>query len=126
MGRQVWTYIIIAYSITWIIIFGIFFLYRQNVISFSGLNICFAFGALGPFLSAIICSRLFYNKRGVKLLFGRLQLKKIELKSLLLSLFPLLLFVPGYFLYPVVTGIWFSFDITNEVLPNVRTEELLI
>ena len=114
MSKQLWTYIIIAYSITWTFVIGIYLLYRQNGISLNQLNIYFTFGSLGPFLSAIITTQLFYKKDGLKKLFATLQPNKLNRKILLLSCSPLLLFLIGWLLYPLFTGKWFSFAVTKE------------
>ncbi|MFM9910777.1 MAG: type II CAAX prenyl endopeptidase Rce1 family protein [Chitinophagaceae bacterium] len=112
--KQLWTYIIIAYSITWTFVIGIYFLYTQNAISLNQLNIYFTFGSLGPFISAIITTKLFYKRDGLKKLFATLHPNRLNKKTLLLSCSPLLLFLIGWLLYPLFTGKWFSFAVTKE------------
>lgn len=114
MNKQLWIYIGIAYFITWTIVFGIYFLYTQNSITLNQLNFYFTFGSLGPFLSAIITTLIFYKKDGLRKLFATLQHRRLNKKSLLLSCSPLLLFLVGWLLYPLLTGKWFSFDTTKE------------
>jgi uncharacterized protein len=114
LNKQFWTYIGIAYFITWTIVFGIYFLYTQNSITLNQLNFYFTFGSLGPFLSAIITTLIFYKKDGLKKLFATLKYRRLNKKSLLLSCSPLLLFLVGWLLYPLLTGKWFSFDTTKE------------
>lgn len=95
-------------------VIGIYFLYTQNSITLNQLNIFFAFGSLGPFLSAIITTHLFYKKDGLKKLFSAFQQSRLNKKSLLLSCSPLIFFLAGWLLYPLLTGKWFSFYTTKE------------
>jgi len=103
-----------AYSITWTFVIGIYFLYTQHSITLNQLNIYYILGSLGPFLSAIITTQIFYKKDGLKKLFATFQLKRINKKTLLLSCSPLLFFLVGWLLYPLFTGRWFSFAITKQ------------
>ena len=114
MNKQLWTYIGITYFITWTLVFGIYFLYTQNSITLNQLNIFYTFGSLGPFLSAIITTFLFYKKDGLRRLLATLKTDRLNKKSLLLSCSPLFLFLLGWLLYPLLTGKWFSFDTTKE------------
>jgi CAAX protease family protein len=114
MNKQLWTYSIIAYLVTWTFVIGIYFLYKQNSITLAQLNLYYSFGSLGPFLSAIITTQKFYKKEGIGKLFGTLQPKRVNTKSFLLACSPLLFFFIGWLLYPLLTGKWFSFDITKE------------
>lgn len=114
MSKKLWIYIIIAYSITWTFVICIYFLYTQNTISLNQLNIYFTFGSLGPFLSSIITTQLFYKKDGLKKLFATLHPNRLNKKTLLLSCSPLLLFLMGWLLYPLFIGKWFSFAVTKE------------
>jgi uncharacterized protein len=125
MNKQIWTYIFIAYFLTWIFVIGIYFLYTQNSITLNQLNIYFTFGSLGPFLSAIITTQLFYKKDGLKKLFASLRLGLLNKKALLLSCSPLLFLFIGWLLYPLLTGKWFSFDTTKEQFNLTNTASYL-
>lgn len=114
MNKQLWIYIGITYFITWTIVFGIYFLYTQNSLTLNQLNILYTFGSLGPFLSAIITTQLFYKKDGLRRLFATLKKGRLNKKTLILSCYPLFLFLLGWLLYPILTGKWFSFDTTKE------------
>lgn len=114
MIRPLWTYIGIAYGITWTVLLGFYYLYVQGSISHDELNLYYNIGALGPFLASIITTYLFYNKAGLKKLFATFNPSRLERKSTLLALTPLFFFAIGWLLYPVFTGHWFSFDITRQ------------
>ncbi|GAA4449974.1 CPBP family intramembrane glutamic endopeptidase [Rurimicrobium arvi] len=113
MSRQLWIFVIIAYAITWPIVFGLYFLYTQNRISLDQLNILYCFGSAGPFLAAIITSAVCYKNAGVRALLDTLRPGLINKKAFYLSLTPLCLFVLGYLLYPLFTGTSFSFGTTK-------------
>ena len=114
MTRPLWTYVCIAYGITWTIVLGIYFLYKQATISRDELNIYFNFGALGPFLASIITAYIFYGKTGLAKLFSAFDPSRLERKSTLLALSPLLFFAFGWLIYPLLTERWFTFDITKQ------------
>jgi membrane protease YdiL (CAAX protease family) len=114
MTRQAMTFILIAYLITWVIVLGLYFLYKGDIISISRLNTYSSLGAFGPFLSSVICCRIFYKKAGLRRLFKQLKIEEAPAYSLLLSLSPLFLLLIGYVLYPVLSNQWFTFEITKE------------
>jgi membrane protease YdiL (CAAX protease family) len=113
MGKAVRTYILISYFITWALTFISYGLYKTDNITLDQLNLIYNFGALGPFLGAVISARLFYGKAGLHKLFSGLKLKTINRQSLLLILSPLLFFVIGLSGYKLFTGHWYSFDDTK-------------
>ena len=125
MNKQIWTYIFIAYLLTWTFVIGIYFLYNQNSLTINQLNIYFTLGSLGPFLSAIITTQLFYKKEGLKKLFATLRPGMLNKKTLLLSCSPLLFLFIGWLLYPLLTGKWFSFDTTKEQFNLTNTASYL-
>ena len=125
MNKQLWTYIVITYSTTWTIVIGIYFLYKQNTITLNQLNINFTLGSLGPFLSAIITTKLFYKKDGLHKLFATLRPGRLNKKTLLLSCSPLLFLLIGWLLYPLLTGKWFSFDTTKQQFHLTNTASYL-
>ncbi len=114
MNKQIWTYIILTYVISWTIILSLYFLYTQNTITLNQLNLYFVFGAIGPFLSAIFTSYLFYKQDGVRKLFNTLNPNRLNKNSVLLCSSPIILFVVGYLLYPLLGGKSYSFAITRE------------
>ena len=113
MNKITWTYTCIAYFITWSITLISYFLYKDGTLTYNGLNLIYNFGALGPFIGAILCARLYYGKQGLKKLFSTFDFKKLNIKSLSISFSPLLFFALGLLLYPVLTGHWFSFSDTQ-------------
>jgi membrane protease YdiL (CAAX protease family) len=125
MNRQTWMFILISYFITWVIVAGLYLLYKLELISLSQLNIYFSLGATGPFLASVICSRWFYGQNAIALLYKSLKIQGIPTYSLILSVSPLILFVIGYFLYPVLSHQWFSFAITKDQFHLSTTESYI-
>ena len=113
MTKPAWAYAFITYLITWSITLSIYFLYKQGSITLDQLNLLYNFGALGPFVGAIVAARIFYKRDGVRSLFRALRFTALGTKSLLLSFSPLLFLVIGWLAYPMMTGHWFSFDETR-------------
>ena len=113
MTKPVWTYVFITYLITWSVTLLGFFLYKGGSLTLDQLNLIYNVGALGPFVAAIVCARLFYKPDGVSTLFATLRFSGLGTKSLALSLSPLLFFALGWLLYPLFAGHWFSFDETR-------------
>ncbi|HVZ39132.1 MAG TPA: type II CAAX endopeptidase family protein [Candidatus Kapabacteria bacterium] len=113
MNRKLWVYCGIAYGITWTITLGLYALNRRGAITADELNIYCSLGALGPFLAAIISARLFYGRSGLRWLFGTLSPARLERRSLLLALSPLPLFAIGLLVHRLITGSFFSFEITR-------------
>ncbi len=113
MNKITWTYTLLTYLITWSITLTSYFLYKAGTLTYNQLNLIYNFGALGPFVGAIISARLFYGIEGVKKLFSTFDFKKLNKKSLTLSFSPLLLFAFGLLLYPLFTGHWYSFEDTQ-------------
>lgn len=113
MTKPAWLFVFIAYLITWTITLSGYFSFRGGAILLDQLNLIYNFGALGPFIAAIVCARCFYPPDGVKTLFGAVGFIRLSLNSLALSLSPLVFFAIGWLLYPLFSGHWFSFDETR-------------
>ena len=113
MTKPVWTYAFIAYLITWSITLSIYFLYKHGFITLDELNLLFNFGAIGPFVGAIVAARIFYKREGVRALFRSLRFTSLGTKPWLLSFSPLLFGAIGWLAYPLLTGHWFSFEETR-------------
>lgn len=125
MRRQIWTYIVLCFSITWVLVLSLYFLYTRQIITRFQLDFFFSFGALGPFLSAMVCARHFYGKTGMKKLFNTLALKKLNAVSLLLSLSPFLFGLLGGLLYPLLSGKEYSFVVTQQQFHLTNTMSYL-
>ena len=110
MKKQILTYSLIAYSITWLIAFGIFFLFEKGELSRYQLNLFHSFAAIGPTIGALVTTYLFYGKEGVIKLVDKLRFIIPTKKSLLFILSPLLFFVVGLFVYRAVNDDWYSFQ----------------
>ena len=114
MNKQLWMYIFFAYLLTWVFIFTIYFLFKDGAIDRETLNILYTIGSLGPTLSALLTTALFYKKKGLIKLMNSLNFKKLDRKTWLISFSPILFFFVGWLIYPLLTGHWFSFEITKE------------
>ncbi|MBA2614096.1 MAG: CPBP family intramembrane metalloprotease [Bacteroidetes bacterium] len=121
MNKATWSYIFITYFVTWGIILTSYAFYKTGSITFDQLNLIYNFGALGPFLGALICAKLFYGKAGVKTLFSALKFKTINRKSLLIIFSPIVFFAIGLLSYPLFAGHWYSFADTKKQF-NLSTQ----
>jgi len=121
MNRVTWTYVFITYLVTWGITLTSYTFYKSNSITFNQLNLIYNFGALGPFMGALICAKLFYGKSGVKKLFSAVKFKTVNKKSLLIIFSPIILFIIGLLTYPLYAGHWYSFAETQRQF-NLSTQ----
>lgn len=112
MSRTAWFYTALAYGITWILLFFALWLFKNGAITEDQLQLLHISGAFGPFIAAIITIRYCYGKAGLKKLFSKF--KGFNYTVLWLISTPIILFLAGYLLYPIITGKWFSFEITKE------------
>ena len=115
MKRPLVTYILIAYSISWILVLSFYLIYKNGLISLEMLNLLGSLGAAGPFISAIITTRIYYKSEGLSKLFLGFSLNRIDKKSLLLSLTPAIFLLTGIMVYPIWKGTAYSFEITKSV-----------
>lgn len=113
MSKASVTYILISYFVTWTVTLVSYGFYKADSLTLNQLNLIYNFGALGPFLGAVISARLFYGKAGLYKLFSGLKLKTINRQSLLIILSPLLFFFIGLSGYKIFSGHWYSFDDTK-------------
>lgn len=109
MNKTTWTYTLITFLVTWGITLTSYCLYKTRTLTLDQLNLIYNFGALGPFLGAVISAKLFYGNGGIRTLFSTFSFKKLNKKSLFISFSPLLFFAVGLLAYPLFTGHWYSF-----------------
>lgn len=114
MKKQIFTYCLIAYSITWIIAIGIFLLFVKGELSEYQMNLYHSFAAIGPSIGAFVTAYLNYGKEGVRKLINKLGFGITTKKSLFFTLSPLLFFVLGLFVYRLVKNDWYSFENFSE------------
>jgi uncharacterized protein len=125
MTRPLWAYVSTAYGITWAIILGLYALHMRGTITRDELNLYFNFGALGPSLGATIAASLFYGRKGLRSLFATLSPSRLDRRSLLLALSPLLLFAIGWLVHLLLTGTPFSFETTKREFGLTTTASYL-
>jgi membrane protease YdiL (CAAX protease family) len=113
ISKILWVYSAITYFITWTISLSSYYLYKIGDITLDQLNLIYNFGALGPFLGGIISAKLFYGNFGVEKLFSTFSLKTLNRKSLIISFSPIIFFIIGLLMYPLIAGRWYSFADTQ-------------
>ncbi|MEO5928725.1 MAG: CPBP family intramembrane glutamic endopeptidase [Candidatus Kapaibacterium sp.] len=125
MGKPLWLYGGTAYGITWIIVLVLYLLHQHGDINRDELNLYFNLGALGPFLGAIIAASVCYGQAGVGRLFATLNPSRLEWRSTLLALSPLLLFAVGWCVHLLLAGAPFSFETTKKQFDLTTTASYL-
>ena len=109
MLKQVLTYCILAYAITWSIAFRLSFLFTHHILTQEKLNLLHSLAALGPAIGAVITVYLFYGRSGLKQLLARLKGRMPGGKVLLYIISPMLFFGIGLLVHRAVTGGWYDF-----------------
>ena len=102
-------YTSIANSITWIVAFGIYLLFKKGGLTNYQLNLYHSFAAIGPTIAALITTYSFYGKTGVKKLVGKIGLRALDKKTILLIVSPLAFFGLGLLIYPLIKSTEYSF-----------------
>lgn len=110
MKKQILTYCILAYAVTWAIAFGVYLAFKNGQLTEYQLNLNHSWAALGPTIGALITIFLFYGRGGLKKLFHQFRLKFPNKKALLFIVSPLLFFVLGFLIYRIVNNEWFDFE----------------
>lgn len=114
MKKQILSFCLIAYGITWVMAFRIYILFKNGELNEYQLNLYHSFAALGPTIGAFISTYCFYGKRGLKRLFGKFRLKFPNEKVVLYILSPLFFFVFGLLIYRIVNNEWFNFELFSQ------------
>ncbi len=113
INKIFWVYSAITYFVTWTITLVSYYLYTLEKITLELLNLIYNLGALGPFVGAVISAKLFYGDFGVRKLFSTFSFKTLNKKSLILSFSPIVFFILGLLIYPLMSGRWYSFAETQ-------------
>jgi membrane protease YdiL (CAAX protease family) len=108
--KKIIFYTIIAYSITWMIAFGIYSLFKKGDLTNYQLNLYHSFAAVGPTVAALVSTYSFYGKTGVRKLVGKIGLTALDRKTILFIVSPLGLFGLGLLLYPFIRSTTYSFE----------------
>ncbi|TNE52026.1 MAG: CPBP family intramembrane metalloprotease [Bacteroidetes bacterium] len=109
MKNPVLQYISIAFGITWLIGFGIAVAWHNGALSRESVSFYHSFAALGPAVAAVLTIRRHYGRDGLQRLWSRLTAVITRRSVWILALSPLLFFVAGLLLYPLMQGQWFDF-----------------
>lgn len=117
---------LIAFSLTWVIAFWIYYLLNNQQISTVQQQVYHSFGALGPTIGAFLTAYLFYGKTGVSKLVNKIvSPKKLPSSSLLICVSPLLLFIVGLFAFRVFKGEWYNFKLFIDTNWNSLSNTLI-
>lgn len=109
LTRKILVYTGIAYAITWIIAFGIYFLFKGGYITGYQLNLYHSFAAIGPSIGAVIASYIFYGREGVGKLLSKIRLPSLPRKEKFFLLSPIIFFLIGLPVHAAITSEWYSF-----------------
>lgn len=109
LNKKVIIYSSMAFIITWTIAFGIYALYRNEMIDESQLNLFHSFGAIGPTIAAFITTYIFYGKQGITNLMSKLKFPLPKNRTIFLIISPLLFFIVGLFIFKIVTSDYYDF-----------------
>ena len=110
MKKQILTYCILAYTVTWAIAFGIYLAFKNGHLTEYQLNLYHSWAAIGPAISALVTVFLFYGTDGLKKLFHKFRCKFPNKKGLPFVVSPLLFFVLGLLIHRVANNEWFDFE----------------
>lgn len=110
MKHPLFTFALFSYLITWSIILTFYFLFKTEFIDGDTLNLLSSLGAVGPFLAAVLTSKIFYGYDGVKKLYSSLRVKGINIVVLIICISPLVFFLIAFFIYPFWKGNFLSFE----------------
>jgi uncharacterized protein len=113
VSRVTWTYVIIAFAVTWSVILVSYGCYKAGMISLGSLNLVYNFGALGPLAGALIAAKVFYGRNGIKKLFSTFRLKNVAMRSVFIATSPLLFCLVGWLTYPLYAGHAYAFAETQ-------------
>ncbi|MBL8019880.1 MAG: CPBP family intramembrane metalloprotease [Leptospirales bacterium] len=113
MTRIVWIYCGLAYLFTWSTSLLAYAAYTRAFLTLNQLNLIYNLGALGPFLAAMICSRYFYGRPGLRKFLGTFRFRSPGLPALLISTSPVVFFLIGLLVFPLIEGRWYSFADTR-------------
>jgi membrane protease YdiL (CAAX protease family) len=109
MFKQILTYCLIAYAVTWTIGFRLYFLFSDHALTQEQLNLLHSLAALGPTIGAIVTTSLFYGRSGLLQLLCKLRGRLPEREILLYVLSPMVFFGIGLLAHKLVTGSWYDF-----------------
>ncbi|OWY22230.1 CPBP family intramembrane metalloprotease [Sphingobacteriales bacterium UPWRP_1] len=109
LNKKILLFTAIAYVTTWVIAFGIYFLFKKGGLTNYQLNLYHSFAAIGPTISALITTYLFYGNTGVKKLVGKIGLRVLDKKTILFIVSPLAFFGLGLLIYPLIKSTGYSF-----------------
>lgn len=109
LSKKILLYSIIAYGITWIIAFGIFFLFKEGDINKYKLNLYHSFAAIGPTVSTFITTYFFYGRTGLKKLIGKIGIRALDKETIMFIISPVIFFGFGLIIYAIIKSKGYSF-----------------
>lgn len=119
--KKVILYCSLAYSITWIIAFGIFSMYKTGSLSQYQLNLYHSLAAAGPAIAAFIVTYSYYGTAGLLKLFSRIGFKTLDWNSVFYVFSPVIFMVIGLMIYPFLKNEAYNFsDFAHSNLSGMR------
>ncbi len=114
-SKPLLVYCILAYFFSWIVFIllalnhhKIIYLFPEDEAHARIGDVWHAFGALGPFLGAVLTLKLFYTKMQWQQFVAAYAIKKITFKGLLLSVSPLIFFTIAIIINGIITHHWIT------------------
>lgn len=105
--KPLWTFFLLAFGISWCIELPLAYQYQHHQLSQIQADFWHLFGGLGPFLGALITTRMHYGTEGLKKFLKHFRLT--TLTDGLYALSPLLILGVALVIYPVIFGHFFDF-----------------
>lgn len=109
-NKLIFIYSSIAFFLTWTIAFSIYWFFEKGKINESQLNFFHSFAAIGPTVAALLTTYLFYGKQGINKLLDKLKSQVNDRQTVLFIISPLLFFVIGIFVYPLIKSSFLDFE----------------
>lgn len=110
-NKKIILYTSIAFTVTWTIAFGIYWLYNESAININQLNFFHSFAAIGPTIAALLTAYVFYGKQGVKQLIAKLKFTIPNKQSSLWVFSPLIIFIVGLLIFKIIKNDYYNFEL---------------
>lgn len=110
LNKKIILYSCIAFSVTWTIAFGIYWLYNESTINVNQLNFFHSFAAIGPTIAALLTTYVYYGKQGLRQLIAKLKFTIPNKQTILWTFSPLLIFIVGLLIFKIIKTDYYNFE----------------
>lgn len=114
MRRPILVYCLIAFGLTWAIVFALIIAHNLHLISDLIRDLLHSLGAIGPAAGALIAARHFYGVHGSTRLISGVRFPRFGIETLVIMLSPLIFFGVGLGVHRIATHEWFDFHLFAE------------